>query len=100
MAKARKVMRKAAGMDNEHCGLHMSRSCLSYCKVAYHMRTVTPQVQPKGFAKLGETLKETLDKLVEADITDNGWQQAQLWIRAGRLGLRNPATHAVGAHLA
>ena len=36
----------------------------------------------------------------EADIAANGWKQAQLGIRAGGLGLRDPAVHAAGAYLA
>ena len=98
--KARQVMKRAASMGNAHCGLHILRACLSYCKVAYHMRTVPPQQQMKGLELYGTLLKESLDKLAEADITSNGWKQAQLGIRAGGLGLRNPATHAAGAYLA
>ena len=40
-----------------------------------------------------------LHKLAGADITANGWMQAQLGIRAGGL-LRDPAVHAAGTYLA
>ena len=98
--KARQVMKRVAGMENAHCGLHILRAYLSYCKVAYHMRTVPPQQQQKGLTQYGILLKEALEKLAEADITANGWMQAQLGIRAGGLGLRDLFVHAAGAYLA
>ena len=98
--KARNVMRRAAAMDGTQCGLKILRACLSYCKVAYNMRTVPPQAQGDGFSLYGQLLKEAVSKMVQADISDRGWSQAQLSIRNGGLGLRDPYIHAAGAYMA
>ena len=88
-------------MEDRQAAMHIVRECLSYCKVGYATRVVPPAFHQPALAKLNHALRTTLSQIAgNKNLEDSAWLQAQLGIKVGGLGLRDPQTPASAAYLA
>lgn len=83
-----------------HVALTLFRSCLSMPKLTYTLRTSPIWLYPVEAQELDDTIRYTLEELLNVSLDDNQWQQAALPIRHGGLGIRQIRDTGLPAFLA
>ena len=73
-------------------------SCLSLPKVMYTLRMVDPSNLPHLWHKFDCILREVLCRILGSPLTDLQWQQANLLVSMGGLGIRAATDHAPAAY--
>eukprot|EP00971_Amphidinium_carterae_P244774 4859954-Amphidinium_carterae.1 len=76
-------------MPDKQSALHLIRQCLASCKLAYAMRTVPPGFHLSALQEFDQVGRQALEGLLDGDLPDYAWTQAQLSIAHGGLGLRS-----------
>jgi len=73
------------------------RHCASFCKLVYSARAVPPAAHYPALEEFSGDLRKALEGILGDDMPELSWQQAQLGIVHGGLGLRGAAQHASAA---
>ena len=70
-------------------------------QVSYATRVVPPNLHQVALSKFNAALRSTLTHIAgNKALDDEAWAQAQLGIKKGGLGLRDPVAHAAAAYIA
>ena len=92
--KSVSLMDKAGQLSDPCCALHILRTCLGYCKITYALRTIPPDGQQEALREYGRLQRDTLQNIVKGQpLGPMEWGIAQLGIKNGGLGLRDPIPH-------
>jgi len=98
--KAKELLRRLVGMQETQCSLLLLRHCGAFNKLAYSMRTVPVTLHNHALKEFDNEIRAALTTLADADVDQRAWQQAQLGIKRGGLGLRSTQERASSAFLA
>ena len=80
--------------------LLLLRHCTSFCKFVHLARSTPPPLISDGLALFDADVRRHFSDCVAIDASDSVWQQAQLSLSRGGLGLRKLALHCSAAFLA
>ena len=86
-------------LDDPHMEFQLLKSCLSFPKVAFSLRTVDTSRHQQFRQKFDWAVRETLEGILGTPLTSPQWQQASLPVASGGLGLRLADTHGAAAFL-
>ena len=89
-----------AKLEDTQTALLLLRHCAGFCKITYSCRTVPPHLQKEALAEYSGQIREGLKEILQNEVDERGWAQAQLGIIGGGLGLRDPMKHAPAAYVA
>ena len=67
------------------------RVCVSFCRLAHIARSTPPSLSSDPLQIFGMAVKECFATCSALNLTEHAWQQAQLGLRYGGLGLRSSA---------
>ena len=76
------------------------RVCGSFCRLAHIARSTPLSLSSDPLQIFDMAVKECFASCSALDITEHAWQQAQLGLRYGGLGLRSLALHACAVYIA
>eukprot|EP00731_Ephydatia_muelleri_P031031 Em0022g545a len=76
------------------------RVCGSFCRLAHIARSTPPSLSSDPLQIFDMAVKECFATCSALDLTEHAWQQAQLGLRYGGLGLCSLALHACAAYIA
>ncbi|KAL5509256.1 hypothetical protein EMCRGX_G004594 [Ephydatia muelleri] len=74
------------------------RVCGSFCRLAHIAQSTPPSLSSDPLQIFDIAVKECFATCSALDLTEHAWQQAQLGLRYGGLGLRSLALHACAAY--
>ena len=86
-------------LDDPHMEFQLLKSCLSFPKVAFSLRTVDTSRHQQFRQNFDWAVRETLEGILGTPLTSSQWQQASLPVASGGLGLRLADTHGAAAFL-
>ena len=73
--------------------------CGSFCRLAHIARSTPPSLSSDPLEMFDMAVKECFATSSALDLTEHAWQQAQLGLRYGGLGLQSSALHACAAYI-
>ena len=79
---------------------NLLRVCGSFCRLAHIARSTPPSLSSDPLQMFDMAVKECFATRSALDLTEHAWQQAQLGLRYGGLGLHSLALHACAAYIA
>ena len=88
------------GSIDPQIALLLLRHCASFCKFVHLARSTPPPLISDGLALFDADVRRHFSDCVAIDASDSMWQQAQLSLSRGGLGLRKLALHCSAAFLA
>ena len=97
--KATRLIGGLQDLEDTQSALLLLRSCASYCKLAYSARVVPPSLHRSALRGFSIDVRGGLEGLVEVELADRAWLQAQLSILNGGIGLRDADKHAPAAYV-
>eukprot|EP00973_Karenia_brevis_P092549 12412956-Karenia_brevis.AAC.1 len=97
--KAEDLLRKTASLQDKQSAMHLIRQCVSYCKLAYSVRVVPPDLHEQALREFSLNIKGALSEILNDAVDDRAWAQAKLAIKRAGLGLRAAEDHAAAAFL-
>ncbi|KAL5457666.1 hypothetical protein EMCRGX_G034950 [Ephydatia muelleri] len=83
-----------------HVAISLLRICGGFCKLVHVSRTTPPSLSSEALRAFDGETRSCFSACLAADVTDAAWQQAQLSLSFGGLGLRSLALHSSSAFLA
>ena len=99
-AKAHRVLQAAGDLTSVQSGYLLTKHCAGFCKLAYASRVIPPQKIGPALHEFSDNLKETLQCLLGESLGEREWAQANLGIKQGGVGIRDPIAHAWAAFVA
>lgn len=87
------VIEKLDLLNDSQAAFLILRSCLSFTKMVYFMRTVPHGYMSEATKKFDEMTLDCLVKLISYKIDTPGYNQLQLNVSNGGLGIRNTTNH-------
>ena len=88
-------------MPIAHMEYALLRSCFSLSKTTYLLRTIPSSLSATTYWRnFDYIMRDTLCQILSANLQDIDWEQAQLPVFMGRVGLRSTDKHAAAAYLA
>ena len=88
------------GALDPQVALLLLRTCSGFCKLAHLARATPPLLSVKGLELFDLDVRDCLSQSTSVDMTDVSWNQAQLSLSRGGLGLRSLMFHAPAAYIA
>eukprot|EP00731_Ephydatia_muelleri_P000766 Em0001g766a len=101
-AKAVRLLSQVAevGSIDPQIALLLLRQCASFCKLVHVARSTPPSLVSEGLALFDWEVQCYFSDCVGIDASDAVWQQVQLSLSRGGLGLRRLELHCSAAYLA
>ena len=87
-------------LEDPHIEYTLLRSCFSFPKFAFALRTVDTSDHPDILQDFDLVVKEGIEGILGAPLPPLQWDQASLPLSLGGLGLRRAAKHGAAAYLA
>ena len=87
-------------LEDPHIEYTLLRSCFSFPKFAFALRTVDTSNHPDILQDFDLVVKEGIEGILGAPLPPFQWDQASLPLSLGGLGLRSAAKHGAAAYLA
>ena len=84
-------------IQDPHTEYVLLRSCLSIPKIMFILRTTDPVQHQNLLQQFDSILRESLTRIIGVPVSDSQWQQAQLPVSMGGIGLRSAWDHAPAA---
>ena len=82
------------------CFILLLRTCSGICKLAHLARATPPSLSIKALELFDLDVRDCLSQSTSVDMTYVSWNQAQLSLSRGGLGLRSLMFHAPAAYIA
>ena len=76
------------------------RTCSGFCKLSHLARATPPSLSVKALELFDQDVRSCLSQSTSVDLTDVSWNQAQLSLSRGGLGMRSLMLHAPAAYIA
>ena len=96
----KKLLDSLCLLEDSQVALHLLRTCASFCKYVYIARTTPPQLVRSALATCDVDIRTSFERFAALQLTAAAWQQAQLALSVGGLGLRSTARHCSAAFIA
>ena len=87
-------------LEDPHMEYALLRSCFSFPKFGYSLRTVDTSRHPAVLTRFDQAIRTTIEATLGTPLTQQQWAQASLPTSTGGLGLRLAASHGAAAYLA
>eukprot|EP00731_Ephydatia_muelleri_P006092 Em0003g340a len=88
------------GALDPQVALMLLRTCSSFCKLSHLARATPPSLSVKALELFDQDVRSCLSQSTSVDLTDVSWNQAQLSLSRGGLGMRSLMLHAPAAYIA
>ena len=101
-AQAKKLLSVLLEMADSdlHVVISLLQICGEFCTLVHISRTTPPSLSSEALCAFDGETRSCFSACLAADVTDVAWQQAQLSLSFGRLGLHSLALHSSSAFLA
>jgi hypothetical protein len=100
LTSVKSLLEKLHLLEDPHMEYTLLRSCFSFPKFSYALRTVDCTKHGEILKNFDLAVKETLEATLGAPLPPAQWAQASLPTQHGGLGLRSAAAHGAAAYLA
>ena len=90
---------KEVGSVDSHVALLVLRQCGGFCRIVHIARCTPPSVALEGLHLFDEEVCQTFSESMCIDPSDLVWQQAQLSLSRGGLGLCSASLHSSAAFM-
>ena len=97
--KAKLICDKLPLLQDPQVEYTLLRSCLSLPKLMFNLRTTYSLDHMDLWISFDEIMRECLGRILGTPLLDQQWQQAQLPVSLGGLGLRAAVDHAPAAYV-
>eukprot|EP00731_Ephydatia_muelleri_P014360 Em0008g80a len=88
------------GASDPQVALILLRLCGSYCKLIHLARATPPSLVSEALQLFNVEVRQCFAQSIAVEVTDRAWQQAQLNLSHGGLGLRSVSHHSSAAYIA
>ena len=88
---------ESVGSQDPHVALILLCFCGGFCKLSHIARTTPPALAAKELALFDNNIRQSFTECLALDPSDANWDQAQLSLSHGGLGLRSLALHSPAA---
>ena len=88
------------GASDPQVALILLRLCGSYCKLIHLARATPPSLVSEALQLFDVEVRQCFAQSIAVEVTDRAWQQAQLNLSHGGLGLRSVSHHSSAAYIA
>ncbi|KAL5509663.1 hypothetical protein EMCRGX_G005065 [Ephydatia muelleri] len=88
------------GSVDPQVALLLLRLCGSFCRLVHLARSTPPSLIVDGLALFDNDVRHCFAECTMVDTSDAAWQQAQLSLSRGGLGLRRHSLHSPAAYIA
>ncbi|KAL5499522.1 hypothetical protein EMCRGX_G010956 [Ephydatia muelleri] len=88
------------GAIDPQVALTLIRLCGGFCRLNHLARVTPPSLSAKALRMFDEDVRQCFSASTGIDTSDDAWQQAQLSLSKGGLGLRSLSHHASAAFIA
>ena len=88
------------GASDPQVALTLLRLCGSYCKLIHLARATPPSLVSEALELFDVEVRQCFAQSIAVEVTDRAWQQAQLNLSHGGLGLRSVSHHSTAAYIA
>ena len=99
LAGVQQLLDKLHTLQDPHMEYTLLRSCFSFSKMAYSMRTVDVSQHEEFLVRFDQAVRGALEGILGAPLTPAQWTQASLPLAMGGLGLRQAEQHGPAAYL-
>ena len=99
IASLEELLAKIHLLEDAHCEQALLRSCFSFPKLSYLVRTVPPAKVMHLFTRFDQGVRAAAEGIIGSPFSDIEWLQATLPSIMGGAGLRSAASHAPAAYL-
>ena len=101
-SEASKLLKEleAVGSIDPQVALLLLRQCGSFCRLVHLARNTPPLLVNEAFALFDDCVQQCFSECTAADVSAATWQQAQLSLKRGGLGLRSLSFHSPAAYIA
>ena len=91
---------EAVGSIDPQVALLLLRQCGSYCRLVHLSRNTPTPLVKEAFALFEDRVQQCFSECTAVDASASTWQQAQLSLKRGGLGLRCLSCHSPAAYIA
>ena len=100
-AKAQELlhMLEDVGSMDPQVALLRLRQCGSFCKMVHLVRSTPPSLMADALQMFDNDIHHAFAECTAVDAFGNSWQQAQLSLSSGGLGLRSLSHHSSAAYI-
>ena len=91
---------EAVGSIDHQVALLLLRQCGSYCRLVHLSRNTPTPLVKEVFALFDDRVQQCFSECTVVDASASTWQQAQLCLKRGGLGLRRLSCHSPAAYIA
>ena len=88
------------GASDPQVALTLLCLCGSYCKLFHLARATPPSLVSEALQLFDVEVRQCFAQSIAVEVTDRAWQQAQLNLSHGGLGLRSVSHHSSAAYIA
>ena len=88
------------GASDPQVALTLLRLCGSYCKLIHLARATPPSLVSEALELFDVEVRQCFAQSIAVEVTDRAWQQAQLNLSHGGLGLRSVSHQSSAAYIA
>ena len=88
------------GALDPQVALMLLRTCSGFCKLSHLARATPPSLSVKALELFDQDVRSCLSQSTSVHLTDVSWNQAQLSLSRGGLGMRSLMLHAPAAYIA
>ena len=101
-SEASKLLKEleAVGSIDPQVALLLLRQCGSFCRLVHLARNTPPLLVNEAFALFDDCVQQCFSECTAVDASAATWQQAQLSLKRGGLGLRSLSFHSPAAYTA
>ena len=100
LAKQLMLQIEEVGALDPQVALMLLRTCSGFCKLSHLARATPPSLSVKALELFDQDARSCLSQSTSVDLTDVSWNQAQLSLSRGGLGMRSLMLHAPAAYIA
>ena len=100
LAKQLMLQIEEVGALDPQVALMLLRTCSGFCKLSHLARATPPSLSVKALELFDQDVRSCLSQSTSVDLTDVSWNQAQLSLSRGGLGMRSLMLHAPAAYIA
>ena len=100
LAKQLMLQIEEVGALDPQVALMLLRTCSGFCKLSHLARATPPSLSVKALELFDQDVRCCLSQSTSVDLTDVSWNQAQLSLSRGGLGMRSLMLHAPAANIA
>ena len=99
-AKALLIKLEEVSAVDPHVAFSLLRQCAGFCRLAHLARGTPPSQAISALEAFDHDIRATFSKCTAVDTSNQAWQQAELSLGRGGLGMRSLSRHSPAAYIA